>query len=121
DQVAELIVTADVGGTVLSVNEQAITDSLGEEPILQIGSLNDVVVEGTISEYDTMNVSVGQKVLLTSDAVPDEEWEGEVSFIGDLPKDQGMLGMDQTDSSVLYPITISLDEEINLKPGFKML
>lgn len=121
-QLADLIVTAKVDGTVLSVNENATTDTLGEEPIIQIGSLSDVVVEGTISEYDTLNISVGQEVRLTSDAVPDEEWKGKVSFIGDLPKDQNIVGMEQqTDSSVEYPITVTLEGEINLKPGFKML
>lgn len=121
DSLENLIVTADVAGTVLSFNEQASIDPLTEQAIMQIGSLTDVVVEGTISEYDTLNVSVGQKAILTSDAVPDEEWTGEVTFIGDLPKDQGMLGMDQADTSVMYPITISIEDEINLKPGFKML
>ena len=59
---------------------------------------------------------------LTSDAVPDEEWKGKVSFIGDLPKDQEYRrDGTKTDSSVEYPITVTLEEEINLKPGFKML
>lgn len=120
-QLEELTVTAKVDGTVLSVNENATTDPLGEKPIIQIGTLADLIVEGTISEYDTMNISVGQEVRLTSDAVPEEEWKGKVSFIGDLPKDQTIVGMEQTDSSVLYPITVTLEEEIKLKPGFKML
>lgn len=120
-QLEELTVTAKVDGTVLSVNENATTDPLGEKPIIQIGTLADLIVEGTISEYDTMNISVGQEVRLTSDAVPEEEWKGKVSFIGDLPKDQTIVGMEQTDSSVLYPITVTLEEDIKLKPGFKML
>lgn len=121
EQMSNLTVKSKVDGTVLTVNEDATTEVMGEQPIIKIGSLNDYVVKGTISEYDALNVSVGQKAVLTSDAVPDKEWEGEVSFIGELPEDAGMPGLEQTDSTVLYPITITLDEKLNLKPGFKML
>ncbi|MEI3607274.1 efflux RND transporter periplasmic adaptor subunit [Pseudogracilibacillus sp. SE30717A] len=120
-QIEDLIVKSDVDGTVLSVNEETSTQSqMSEQSIIRIGSLDDVVVEGTISEYDTLNISEDQEVILTSDAVPDEEWTGKVSFIGDLPEEKG-LGMEQSDSSVLYPIRVTLDEDIKLKPGFKML
>src|SRR5690606_39052286 len=90
------------------------------QSIIRIGSLNEVIVEGTISEYDTLNIAVDQEVILTSDAVPDEEWKGKVSFIGDLPEETGME-MGQTDESVVYPIRVTLEEDINLKPGFNML
>lgn len=119
-QLEALTVKAKVNGTVLTVNENATT-ALGEDPIIQIGSLDNLIVEGTISEYDLLNIAVGQEVRLTSDAVPEEEWKGKVSFIGNLPKDQNIMGMEQTDSSVLYPITVTLEENIQLKPGFKML
>ncbi len=120
-ELKELIVTADVDGTVLKVNEEVSSQGqMAEESLIRIGTLNKVIVEGTISEYDTLNISVGQKVILTSDAVPDEEWQGEVSFIGDLPEETAME-IDQTDASVVYPIRVTLDEDIKLKPGFKML
>ncbi|MEI3613369.1 efflux RND transporter periplasmic adaptor subunit [Pseudogracilibacillus sp. SO30301A] len=120
-QLKELIVKADVDGTVLKVNEEVSSQGqMAEESIIRIGTLNKVIVEGTISEYDTLNISVGQAVILTSDAVPDEEWKGKVSFIGDLPEETA-LELEQTDASVAYPIRVTLDEDINLKPGFKML
>ncbi len=120
-QMEDLVVKSEVDGTVLTVNEEASKQGqMSEQSIIRIGSLDDVIVEGTISEYDTLNISVGQEVILTSDAVPDEEWTGKVSFIGDLPEEAG-LGMEQSDNSVLYPIRVTLDEDIQLKPGFKML
>lgn len=117
----QLIVTAEVDGTVLTVNELTSSEVLiGEQSIIRIGSLNDVIVEGTVSEYDTLNIAEGQQVILTSDVVPDDEWLGKVSFIGDLPEESISMGL-ETDTNVLYPIEISIEDEINLKPGFKML
>lgn len=121
EDLENLTVYADVDGTILSLDEQAVSQGqMNEQSIIRIGSLHNVIVEGTISQYDTLKISEGQKVVLTSDAVPDEEWEGEVSFIGDLPEDSGGMGM-EGDSSVLYPVQVKLQDKINLKPGFKML
>jgi len=119
---ASLVVTSDVGGTILSVNEKASSaGEASEQSIIRIGSLDKVLVEGTISEYETLDIEEGQKVTLTSDAVPDEEWEGKVSFIGDLPEEDSPMGMEADDASVLYPIRITLEDDIDLKPGFNML
>lgn len=119
---ADLTEKADVSGTVLSVDEKASTQGeVGEKAIVRIGSLNKVVVEGTISEYETLNIEKDQKVTLTSDALPDEEWKGKISYIGDLPEENGAMGADGDDESVLYPIRVALDDDIDVKPGFNML
>lgn len=121
EELENLTIYAEVDGTILSVNEQAVSQGqMNEQSIIRIGSLNNLIVEGTISQYDTLKISDGQKVVLTSDAVPDEEWEGEVSFISDLPEDVGGIG-GEGDSGVLYPVQVKLKDKINLKPGFKML
>lgn len=121
-ELANLTVTAEVDGTILTVNEKAASESqVAEQSIIRIGSLSDVIVEGTISEYDTLNIAVDQQVILTSDAVPEEEWKGKVSFIADLPEESNGMGLDSGDTSVLYPIQVTVEEDIKLKPGFKML
>lgn len=118
----DLVVHSDVDGTVLSIDEKASSaGEMSEQAVIRIGSLDDVVVEGEISEYDTLNIKKDQKVTLTSDAVPDEEWSGKVSFIGDLPEEDGDMGIEGEDASVLYPIQVTLEEDIDLKPGFNML
>ena len=53
--------------------------------MIQIGNLDGMIATGTLSEYDTLKVAVGQKVVLSSDAVPGEKWEGEIIKIGTLP------------------------------------
>lgn len=121
-QIDELIVKSDVNGKVVEVNEQAAyaSNQLEQEPIIRIGSLDQLIVEGTISEYDTLKIEKGQAVTLTSDAVPDKSWKGVVDFISDLPKQQDSLGM-ESGSGIQYQIRVKVEDKIDLKPGFQML
>ena len=121
NEIAGLIVKAEVDGTVVSLDENTSAQGqMAEKAMIRIGSVDDVIVSGAISEYDTLNIELDQPVTLTSDAVPDEEWEGKVSYISDLPEEEAQ-NMGQEDTSVDYPIEVTLNDEINLKPGFKML
>ncbi|MFA8438082.1 efflux RND transporter periplasmic adaptor subunit [Pueribacillus sp. YX66] len=120
-QIAELEVKSEVDGKIVEVNEQAAlaSNQLEQQPVIRIGTLDDLIVEGTISEYDTLKIEKGQAVTLKSDAVPDQAWEGVVSLISDLPKQQEGLEMDG--GGVQYPIQVKVEDEIELKPGFQML
>ena len=61
-------------------------------------------VTGVLSEYDTLKIKEGQKVTLSSDAVPDQEWQGEVVAIGTLPEESESIA--QTGAqAVQYPDT----------------
>ncbi len=120
-QIAELVVKSEVNGKVVEVNEQAAlaSNQLEQQPIIRIGSLDHLIVEGTISEYDTLKIEKGQAATLTSDAVPDKSWKGVVSFVADLPQQQEGLEMDS--GGVQYPIRVKVEDKIELKPGFQML
>ena len=73
DRVNDLKIKSKIDGVVLTVNKDAsIAGETGmAEPIIQLGSLNGMQVTGDLSEYDTLKVKEGQKVTLSSDAVPD--------------------------------------------------
>ena len=87
--------------------------------MIQIGTLNQLIVEGVISEYDTLKIEQDQNVVLSSDAKPGESWKGKVSFIAFLPKETDAL---QGETGVQYPIEVTVDDEnMNLKPGFQMV
>lgn len=123
-QLKELEVTSDIAGRVVDLNEQAASSSnqLEQEPLIRIGSIDHLIVEGVISEYDTLKIKEDQAVKLTSDAVPDQSWEGKVSLISDLPKEGDSFNMDGGGSGVEYPVRITVnDENIQLKPGFQMV
>lgn len=120
-EIEEAVVTADVSGTVLTVDEEASSGGqMAENAMIRIGSLDDVIVEGSISEYDTLKIKQDQAVILTSDAVPDEKWHGSISYISDLP-DEASMEAGQEEAGVTYPIEVTLDDDVNVKPGFKML
>lgn len=121
-QIADLEVKSEVEGKVVEVNEQAAlaSNQLEQQPVIRIGSLDDLIVEGTISEYDTLKIEKGQAVTLKSDAVPDQSWKGTVSLVSDLPKQQEGIEID-AGGGVQYPIQVKVEDKIELKPGFQML
>lgn len=121
-QIAELEIKSDIDGKVVEVNEKAAlaSNQLEQQPIIRIGSLDNLIVEGTISEYDTLKIEKGQAVTLKSDAVPDKSWKGVVSLVSDLPKESEALGMESS-GGVQYPIQVKVEDKVELKPGFQML
>lgn len=123
NRVNDLKIKSKIDGIVLTVNEEAsvAADSGLAEPIIQLGSLNGMQVTGDLSEYDTLKVKEGQKVKLSSDAVPDQEWQGVVENLGTLPKQS--VSVAQTDvQAVQYPVHIKIMGQTNvLKPGFQLI
>src|SRR5699024_12612278 len=81
-------VTSDIDGTVVLIDkdESSGAGQSEPEPMIQVGSLDSMRVEGEISEYDAMEIKKEQSVEITSDAVPDDTRAGEVDTISDLPK-----------------------------------
>jgi HlyD family secretion protein len=122
----KLNLTSKIDGTVLTLNQASAESSSlastgGQEPFLIIGNLGTLVAEGTLSEYDTLKVAAGQKVTLTSDAVPGQAWDGEIIKIGSLPKDGG-LNVQGDNQAVQYPVTVKVtSEQIPVKPGFQII
>ena len=120
-QIADLVVKSDMGGKVVSINKEAAVASASMEakPLIQIGTLNELIVEGALSEYDTLKIKEGQSVELRSDAMPGESWKGKVNFIAYLPNQENGL---QAETGVQYPIEVTVDDQnISLKPGFQMV
>ncbi len=119
----ELEITSVIDGTVLSVQKQSDLNaaSTGQVPMIQIGNLDGMIATGTLSEYDTLKVAVGQKVVLSSDAVPGENWQGEIIKIGTLPYESTPANTGEN-QAVQYPVTIKVtSSQIPLKPGFQLI
>ncbi|MCA0172467.1 efflux RND transporter periplasmic adaptor subunit [Bacillus sp. RAR_GA_16] len=120
-KVSELDVTSDINGIVLEANDESIPESAQmEKPLLRIGSMENLIVEGTLSEYDTLNIEAGQKVTITTDVLPDEKWEAEIIEVGYLPQ---ASAPEANTSAVQYPVSVKFThpEEVDLKPGFQMI
>lgn len=120
---SELEIKSTIDGVVLTVNKP---DSISHEnslaePIIHIGKLDSMIVTGLLSEYDTLKVNNGQKVTLRTDAIPDQEWQGEIIKISLLPE-QNQTALQSGNQAVQYPVTMKIAGESKaLKPGFQVI
>jgi HlyD family secretion protein len=119
-KLGQLEVKSEMAGTVLSIDEDAVT-GISQAPILHIGKTDQYVVKGFISEYDSLKINEKQPVALRSDVIPDNEWKGSVSKVSLLPEQTENV-MGNEDTAVQYPIEVSIDaKNIVAKPGFKLI
>lgn len=120
----ELKVKSEVKGTVLEVDEDAVHISSAQaepKPVIRIAALDELIVEGVLSEYDTLKVKEDQPVTLRSDVVPDKEWKGKITHIGYLPE-QNAAGLGAETEAVQYAVEVAVEsDDIELKPGFQMI
>ena len=120
---AELEIKSSIDGVVLSAKKTDSSSNEGTmaEPIVHIGKLEGMTAAGLLSEYDTLKVSSGQKVILKSDAVPGQECKGEITKIAILPQ-QSQAGMQNGNQAVQYPVTVKISGDTKeLKPGFQVI
>lgn len=94
----------------------------GEVPksaIARIETVNKLKIESLIKEYNVKDVKIGTKVIITSDALSDEEFEGKVSFINPTPED---LDPNSQSKDVNYKteIDISKEDSEKLSPGMTL-
>jgi RND family efflux transporter MFP subunit len=88
---SERKVVSSISGTVLEVNikngddlgRSSANSSSNETPII-IGDLQTLKAEVSVNEVDIADVSIGQKVRISLDAISDEEFSGEVEKIDSL-------------------------------------
>jgi len=119
----DLEVKSEINGTVLEVDKGAInTVSDIQKSIVHIGNTNQYLASGMLSEYDALNIKVGQPVTITSDVLPDKRWTGLVKQIDYLPQQQS-ISDGANDGANEYPVEINInDDDIkSIKPGFKLI
>jgi HlyD family secretion protein len=103
DMLDDATLTAPTGGVVAAVNvkEGDVLSAAGlAMPAFQVIDPSHLEMTGLIDEMDVADISLGQEVIVTLDALPGVEVAGEVSFISDAAFIQAGV--------VLYPATITL-------------
>ncbi|PTM54750.1 efflux RND transporter periplasmic adaptor subunit [Desmospora activa] len=110
-------VKASKGGTVIQV-EEVPPSQAATRPVVVIADLTKQEVHAKVSEYEALNVEKGLSATLTFDALPDEEWVGEVTRVAYLPAEAEGAGGDE---QVVYPITIQPEERLPVKLGSKLM
>ncbi|WP_071460416.1 efflux RND transporter periplasmic adaptor subunit [Bacillus massilinigeriensis] len=122
-QLEELEVKSKIDGKVFSVNEgtEPLAEGEAPEPIVHAGKLEDMIITGFLSEFDTLKVKAGQKVKIKTDALPDKHWEGEIKTVATLPQ-QSQEGEAGGNAAVQYKVTaVVMGNTEMLKPGFQVI
>lgn len=112
EKLEEYTITAPCDGTVLSKTIQA-GDTINEAGTAMaiVADLSSMKFTMSIDELDIKNVSVGQKVTVTADAVS-KTYTGEISAI--------VLNGTSSSGVTVYPVTVTLDECDELLPGMNV-
>jgi HlyD family secretion protein len=118
----DLEIKSTMDGIVLAA-KKPVSSSIeaANEPIIHIGRLEGMTASGLLSEYDTLKVSGGQKVIIRSDAVPGKEWQGVITKTAILPE-QNPTSLQNGTQAVQYPVTVKISGDTKtLKPGFQVI
>ncbi len=116
----DLEIKSSMDGVVLQVNEENTADpAAAVKPVIHIGNLETKGASGNLSEFDSMKVKEGQKVVLRSDVLPDKEWKGFVDKVAIFPEESQPAVMGEN-TAAQYPIKVKA-RGMELKPGFQLI
>ncbi|WP_026566190.1 efflux RND transporter periplasmic adaptor subunit [Bacillus sp. UNC41MFS5] len=117
----ELEIKSTMAGIVLTAKKPATSLDAANEPVIHIGKLAGMTALGLLSEYDTLKVSKGQRVIIKSEALPGKEWLGEITKTSILPE-QNQASLQNGTQAVQYPVTVKISGDTKtLKPGFQVI
>lgn len=107
-------VYSELDGVVTEMNDVSKAKDTGS-PLIKIASGSGMYVRGTISELMLDNVSIGDKVTVSSYETG-MQYEGTIENIIDMPEpDEGYYGEGAQASR--YPVTVYVDEQSAFNPG----
>ena len=110
-QLDRVTITALFDGTVVSVDVDEGDTVSTATPIVHLIDLSSIELEAGVDEIDIADVKPGQRAVISLDALPDLQLEGEVASIGLMPTVEAGV--------VIYDVTISFDvtEDSDLRVG----
>lgn len=77
----DFTVSSKINGKVYALFKEPGEIVTTMEPLASVGSASDFIIEMLVDEVDIVELSMGQKVLVTLDAYPDDVFEAKVSKI----------------------------------------
>ena len=102
-------VTSPISGTIIEKNAKAGDALATGADLCTIYDLSYLVMVINVDELQVSDVSVGQSVQVTADAVPDKTYTGTVTRVS-------MKGI-SSGGTPTYPVTVRIDETEGLRPG----
>ena len=125
DVLNQTVIVSDVNGTVVEVADSVDPASKESQTLVHVTSEGQFEIQGTLTEYDIPNISVGQKVKITSKVYPDQTWTGKVSYVSNYPKQNASQSAGTSSNSgqtgSQYEYKVQLTSPIGkLKQGFNV-
>ena len=125
DVLNQTVIVSDVNGTVVEVADSVDPASKESQTLVHVTSEGQFEIQGTLTEYDMPNISVGQKVKIRSKVYPDQTWTGKVNYISNYPKQNASQSANASgnsgQTSSQYEYKVQLTSPIGkLKQGFNV-
>ena len=102
-------VTSPISGTIIEKNAKAGDVLTAGADLCTIYDLSYLVMVINVDELQVSDVSVGQSVQVTADAVPDKTYTGTVTRVSMKGSSNG--------GTTTYPVMVRIDETEGLRPG----
>ena len=117
EQIDATKVVAPFSGYITNINVTEGNNYTQGSTVFNISDVSSFVVEGSVDEYDISSLSTGQKAVVKFDATDDEEFTGEVTYVGITPPTStssssataSTSSSSSSSSSSSYTIKIALD------------
>ena len=115
EQLEEGIMTAPISGVVTAVNFDD-GDIYTQGVIMTIQDCSAFEIEAQIGEYDISDISLGQKVIIKTDATRNQELEGTVIFVAPTATvvDMSLMGMGAATASAGSPVSTDPTYEVRI-------
>ena len=105
DQLDEATISAPFAGVIADIyadeGDVVLPPTLTTQSIIYLVDLSTMELDLDVDEIDIPGVNVGQKVVITVDALPDVEFEGEVRTISSVAREEAGV--------VIYEVKIGFD------------
>lgn len=112
DKLEDYTITSPIAGTIITKSYKAGDTMESGKALCVIYDLSYLIINLNVDELDISDVSVGQRVVVTAEALGDKEYEGYVTNININGKSENGV--------TTYPVEIRIDETEGLLPGMNV-
>ena len=109
DAMNNYTITAPISGTIIEKDAKVGDAVKAGDTLCIVYDLSYLEISINVDELQISSISVGQKVQITADAVPDKTYVGTVTRVSMKGTSNG--------GTTTYPVTIRIDDTDGLRPG----
>ena len=109
DAMNNYTITAPISGTIIEKDAKVGDAVKAGDTLCIVYDLSYLEMSINVDELQISSISVGQKVQITADAVPDKTYVGTVTRVSMKGKSDG--------GTTTYPVSIRIDDTDGLRPG----